>query len=206
MARPNGSPEDLDISPRVVLRERPSDQTGATSTSLSPDVRFTIIERTSRESASGRAFAEPEALYSVGPAESKAPIEKEITLIKIRRTCAEAIEYLDQAFREADAVARETTLTFFNDTVFRLGHYLRFDINFGRSVTLLHTAVIQNLSSVYSEQQILGLRRCLRLIRENIYMSDIVLRECTSILSHEAGFDIAAPTAGAEYYDEDSEP
>jgi hypothetical protein len=205
VARVDGGIEAIDST--LVVRELGRTQTDTTTTfSNSGKLELVIVDHPERDTASGRSLVRPESLYAVREGTVEVTPFHEIGLLKVRRACSEALERLDRAVEEPDVLARETIMSLFNDAVFRLGHYIGFDRNFGRCVALIHTVAIQNLSSVYSESQILGLRRCLKLVRDNIYMSDHVLRECMSILSRDAGFDLSAPTTAAEYYDDCLEP
>ncbi|MFI5420290.1 MAG: hypothetical protein ACHQ1H_04930 [Nitrososphaerales archaeon] len=203
MPKPNGQAEGLDPS-RFAVKSAAVNETPAPSFSSSPEFNITIVNTTTGESPYDSSLIVPEKLYAVRKGISEINPSEELILVGIRQACGEALHYLTQALDEEDIVARETILTLFNDSAFRLGHHLTFNPIFGRAVALVHTAVIQNLGSIYSEKEILGLRRCLTLMRDNIYMSEAVLKECTSIVSREAGFDLSAATADGEFYDEDT--
>lgn len=147
----------------------------------------------------------PEFLYEVRPGRVTSSVSDEIAVLTIRRVCDEALRHLEQALEEKDVIVRETTMTLFNDVTFRLGHFVTVDQNFQRAISLLHTAIISSLASVYEERQILGLRKFIRLMKDNVYMRDEIIRDCIRILGQESGFDLGAPTAEADFYGDDGE-
>lgn len=161
---------------------------------------FTFLESAvqiisqSEAAASGQGIS-PEVLYKVYQ-----PVELESetpSTLKVIEKISYSLAFLEQALEADDELERESIMISFSESIFELTFFPTKSKELKDAIFLVHTVIEAHKKEPYDTDKILTLMKVMNLIKNNPYMGDETLDQCSELLE-AAGFDVNAPIGELE--------